>query len=369
MQSVRIQHRGHGTPRERGREKAPARVARLAAQARAQHDGIRPLERFHRRGLELLQERRFDGQNIGQAGARGGDGFFGGHELHEPRPGGERGARGVQGGARHPIGAAHHAHAAAIAFMHRGLEPRQPRRGPRVGHEHRPGGIGRREADVHDHQGAAPFTGEQVAAARAAEGHRELGADGTVRLATREIEPRRTVEREHGRAVPRQPVGEREDVALGGARRSGAQQGVHGDRGLRPRLVTRQLPHAVHARQRAVVDGVVRFGIERGDPDRHARGVERAGEDPAVAAVVPRPGRDEHAARHRRRPLADEHLRRGPARRLHEDATGNAVLGARQRVPRGRLGGRQHRHRVHGINTPPYPTTCESSPDTHPECR
>jgi hypothetical protein len=219
-----------------------------------------------------------------------------------------------------------------------------------IGHEQRPPGIGWREADVHDHHLAAPIAREQVAAARATEGDRALRADGPVGLAARHVEAGRPVDREDGRAAGRELSGERQDVALGGPRGAGAEQGVYRHGRLRPRLLAPHLTHAIHARQRAVVDGVVGLGIHGRDPHGDARGVQRAREHPAVAAVVARAGGDEHS------PLGgefgDEDLRRRAPRRLHEDAAGHAILRARRGIPRRRFGRRQHRNWIHGITTP-----------------
>jgi len=66
-----------------------------------------------------------------------------------------------------------------------------------------------------------------------------------------------------------------------------------------------------------------------------AAGVQRAGEHPAVAAVVPRARGDQHSAGLRSQKFSEQHGRGGAAGRLHQHATGHAELGARHRVPRG----------------------------------
>src|SRR6267143_6194608 len=68
------------------------------------------------------------------------------------------------------------AHTSAVALVHRRLQARQANRGPGIAHEHGPGGIGRREADVDDDDLAAPLARQKMAAPRAAEGDRELRA-------------------------------------------------------------------------------------------------------------------------------------------------------------------------------------------------
>ena len=275
----------------------------------------------------------------------------------------------MQRGTGHAGRAADHGDATAIAFVHRGMQSRQPRARPGVGHEYRPRRVGRRQPDVHDDELAAPLAGDEVAAAWAAEGDRHLGAHRAVGFAAREIEPGGAVDGEHRGGVRDEALRHREDVAARGAGGPGAEQRVYHHRGRRPRLVAPQLAHAVDPRQGAVVDGVVGLGIEGADPHGDAGSVQGAGQDPAVAAVVPCPRDDERAARHHLWEFLDEHAGAGAARRFHEHAARYAVLRARRRVPARGLGRGKHGERVHGITTPPYPTTALSSPVTHPECR
>ena len=173
-----------------------------------------------------------------------------------------------------------------------------------------------------------------------------------MRLAAREIEAGGPVDGEHGGGVGNEALRHREHVAARGAGGAGAEQRVHGQGRGGPRLVAPQLADAVHAREGAIVDGVVGLGVQRADPHGDAGGVERAGEDPAVAPVVPRPGDDERAACHHVAKLRHQHARAGAARRFHEHAAGDAVLGAGGGVPGGRVGCREHGDRVHGITTP-----------------
>src|SRR2546426_12819430 len=88
---------------------------------------------------------------------------------------------------------------------------------------------------------------------------------------------------------------------------------------------------------------------------------------PSVAAVVTRPGDDQRSAGEHGGIVAHDQVRDRASRGVHQDAGRNAVLGAGGRVPRGGLGRGQHGDRVHGITTPPYPTTASSSPVTMPE--
>src|SRR6266540_2146999 len=190
-------------------------------------------------------------------------------------------------------------------------------------------------------------------AARAAEGHRDLGANRPVSLAAREVEPGGPVDRGDGRAVGDEPLREGEDVAARGTRGAGAEQGVHGHGGRGPRLLAADLPHPVHAGERAVVDRVVGLGIEGGDPHGNAAGVQRARHHPAVTAVVARPGDDERAARQHLGRLAQQYLRDGAPRGLHQHAGRNAVLRARGRIPGGGFGRREDGNGIHVITTPP----------------
>src|SRR3989475_13319319 len=70
--------------------------------------------------------------------------------------------------------------------------------------------------------------------------------------------------------------------------------------------------------------------------------------------------------------VAHDQVRDRASRGVHQDAGRNAVLGAGGRVPRGGLGRGQHGDRVHGITTPPYPTTASSRSEERrvgKECR
>ncbi|OLB67873.1 MAG: hypothetical protein AUI09_01850 [Gemmatimonadetes bacterium 13_2_20CM_2_66_5] len=190
-----------------------------------------------------------------------------------------------------------------------------------------------------------------------------------MRLAAREIEPRRSVDRHDGRAVLGHALREGKHVPLRGTHSPGPEQGIDGNRGLRPRFLATQLAHAVETRERAIVDRVVRLGIDRGDPDRNAGRVQRAREHPAIAAVVARARGDQHPTGQRVRKLGDEHLRDGATGGLHQHPAGHAILRARGRIPGRHLARRQNRNRIHGITTPAYPTTRALSPETQPEWR
>ena len=326
---------------------------RLAPQAGPDDQGIRPFERLRRLLLELGPERRLHRQHVGEARARRVDRFRPGDELHESGAGGERRPGGVQRGARHSVGAAYDGDAPSVALVHRRGQLGQPRTCPQIGDEHGPRRIARREADVHDHDLAAPLAGEEVATSRAAERHGDASAHRPVGFTAREVEPRRSVDRQDRRGVGDEPLRQREHVSAGGARRPGAEQRVHRDGRGGPWLVSPDLGDAVDASQGAVVDRVVSLGIEPGRPHGDARDVQRAGRHPTVAAVVPGPGGHQRAAREHLRKLAHDHLCDGPARRLHQHPAGDVILGARRRVPGGGLGRREHWNRVHGITTPP----------------
>ena len=348
---VRVNDGGDGPAGERRLEELGA-LGR-AAEAGAQDQGVGPFQRRRRLGLEVGPERGLDREHVGEGRARGRHAPGGRDELHEPRARRERPAGRVQRRARHAVRPAHHGHAAAVALVHRGRELGEAGARPPVRDEQRPARIGRREPGVHDDHLPAPFARQQVAAARTAEGHRQLRAHRPVGLAAREVEPGGAVDRHDGRGVGDEPLRQREHVAAGGARGARAEQRIHRDRRRGPRLLAAQLVHAVEPGERPVVDRVVRLGIDGRHPDGDARRVQRACDDPAIAAVVPRPGGDEHTALHRVRALAHQHLGDGAARGVHEHARGDAELRARRRVPGGGFGGREHRNRVHGITTPP----------------
>ena len=204
-------------------------------------------------------------------------------------------------------------------------------------------------------------------AARAAERHRQLGAHRAVRLAAREVESRRAVDRDHGRPVGHQALRQRQDVTTRRPRGARAEQRVDDHRGGGPRLVTTGLAHAVHPCERAVVDRIVGLGVERGHPNGDAARVQGARQHPPVATVVSGPRDDQRAAGEHRGILAHEQVRDSTPRALHEHPRGDAVLRAGGGVPRGRVRRGKYRERVHGITTPPYPTTAVSSPVTIPE--
>ena len=180
-----------------------------------------------------------------------------------------------------------------------------------------------------------------------------------MRLSARQIEPRGSVDRHNGSAVLRQALRQREHVALRGTGGPGAEQRIDGNGGLRPGFLATQLAHAVEPGERAIVDCVVGFGIERGDPDRNADCVQRAREHPAIAPVVARARGDQDAppapapapgecVRH----LVNQYLRDGATRGLHQHATGHPILRPCRRIPRRRFARREHRNRIHGITTP-----------------
>ncbi len=271
--------------------------------------------------------------------------------------------------AAHPVRAANHAHAAAVALVHLRREPRQPAGRPAVGDEHRPHRVGGRESDVHDDDLAAPLARQEVTAPRPTERDGEAGVNGTVRFTAREIEPRRSVDGEDGRPVGGQPVRERQHVSLGGTCRAGAEQRIYGNGGLRPGFFPPQLAHAVQTREGAIVDRVIGLRIDGRDPHGNPGGVERAGDHPAVPAVIPGARGDQDTAGRCLGQLGDEHLHGGSARRLHQYTARHAILGARRRIPRRRFARRQNRNRIHGITTPAYPTTRALSPETQPEWR
>src|SRR5207237_7943996 len=167
------------------------------------------------RGLELVAERRFDGQYIGKTRLRGGDRFARGDQFHKASPGGEGGAGGVQRGAAHAVGSADNTDTAAIAFMHLRREPRQPFRRPRVGDEYRPCGVGRRKSDVDDDDLAAPLARKQVTTPRAAECHGDVRTYRSMRLTPREGEARRPIDRKNRRAVSLEPLRASEPLPRG----------------------------------------------------------------------------------------------------------------------------------------------------------
>jgi hypothetical protein len=170
--------------------------------------------------------------------------------------------------------------------------------------------------------------------------------------ATREIKTGGTVDRDNWRAVGGEPLGERQHVTFrrtGGTR---AEQGVDRHRGLGPGFVAAQLAHPVQPRERAIVDCIVRLGIESSNAHRNPRRMQCARDHPAVAPIVSRAACDQHATCDRRGGLGDEHLCDRAARRFHQDTTRHAILRARRRIPRCRFGRREHRNQIHEITTP-----------------
>src|SRR5256885_1023974 len=135
------------------------------------------------------------------------------------------------------------------------------------------------------------------------------------------------------------------------AHTSVTSRGQRGSAGGRPMATATILPP--HPRART--------GPRRGPP--HPSGSP----PPPIAAVVPRPGDDQGPTGQHRGVVAYDQVRDRAARGLHQHAGGNPVLCAGGRIPGGGLGRGQHRDRVHGITTPPYPTTASSSPVTMPE--
>ena len=361
---------------DHGRNRAPAQhlrderlACRLSPEPGAEHHGIRPLERFGSGRIEILTERRFDGQYIGKTRLRGGNRFARGDQLHESRSRGQGGASGVQRSAAHAVGAADDAHPATIAFMHLRREPVQPLGRPRVGDEPRPCRVGRRKADVDNHDLAAPLAREQVATPRTAERDGDLRAYRAMRFTAREVEPGRSVHGQGRRSVFHQALCQSKNVSLCRPNGTRAKERVDRDCRLGPGFFTPELTHTVEPRQGAVVDRVIGLGIDRDDPHRNARGVERARDDPTITTVVPGARGDQHATRDYVAELRHGHLRDGAARGLHQDSARNPILRARLGIPRRRFTCREDRNWVHGITTPAYPTTRLLSPDAQPEWR
>ncbi len=367
MKGVGVDHGRHRAPAQHLRDELLA--CGLSPESRAEHHGIRPLERFGSGWIETFTERRFDGQYIGKTRLRGGNRFARGDQLHESRSRGEGGASGVQRGTAHAVGAADDAHPAAIALMHLRREPGQPLGRPRVGDEQRPCRVGRGKTDVDNHDLAAPLAREQVATPRTAECDGDLRPHRSMRFAAREVEPGWPVYGQDWRSVFHQALRQSKNVSLGRANRTRAEERVDRDRRLRPCFFAPELTHTIEPRQGAVVDRIIGLGIDCDDPHRNAGGVERARHDPTITTVVPGARGDQHATRDHVRELRHQHLRDGAARGLHQDTARNPILRARLRIPRGRFTCRENRNWVHGITTPAYPTTRALSPVAQPEWR
>ena len=194
-----VEHRRDGSPGQHGLQE---RLARAVSPEPGTHDErVRPVDRVAQRGLERGTERGFDGQHVGQAGAGRFDRRLGGDQAHESRPRREGRARGVERGAGHPVRAADHGHASAVALVHRRQELGQPRGGPGVGHEKRQCRVGVRQADIDHDDAAARVARHEMPAPRSAERDGQLRAHGTVRLAARQVESRGPVDRHDGGAV------------------------------------------------------------------------------------------------------------------------------------------------------------------------
>ena len=225
-----------------------ARGAWFTPEPWPKHDGVRALERLSCRGLELLTERRFDGQYVGKTRLRGGDRFARGNQLHKAGSGGKGTTGGMECGPRHAVGAADNTDTAAIAVVHLRREPRHPFRRPRIGDEHGPCGVGRRKPDVDDHDLTAPLARKQVPTPWAAERHGDLRAYRSMRFTAREVEARRSIDRQNGCAVSLEPLREREHLALCRANRTGPEQRVDRDGCLRPCFFAPELAHTVEPR-------------------------------------------------------------------------------------------------------------------------
>jgi hypothetical protein len=136
MQCVGIDDRGHWSALEHSCNEVGSR--RLTTQTGTKHKRVSPLEGLSNCGLELPAEGRLDREYIRETRRCGGNRVARGDELHETSPGGEGGTRGMECRAAHSVGTADDTHPAAVPLVHLRRKPRQPRRCPRIGHQHRP---------------------------------------------------------------------------------------------------------------------------------------------------------------------------------------------------------------------------------------
>ena len=179
---------------------------------------------------------------------------------------------------------------------------RQPVGGHRVGHERRPGGVRRRQSDVH-HDDVADFVArEEVTTPRRAEGDREVGPRRTPRRAGEQVHAGRAVEGDHRHPEVPQPLDER------GGRRprrpggTGAEDGVDHERrpsatGRRARL--RGRPRRGRCDRTRALSGES-VPASAATQTGNVVAMQHPGEHPAVAAVVAGPAATSDATAERR---------------------------------------------------------------------
>ena len=180
--------------------------------------------------------------------------------------------------------------------------------------------------------------GEQMPAANAAEGDREIGAWRAVHDARSEVDAGRSVDGDDRHFEIGEPVEQRRHRRAWRAGCAGAEQRVHRQPDARPRPVgaTSRTPSARRERHRRRA-AERRFPASAVDPDRHAEPMQRAGDDPAVAAVVARPGATSTPSRSRRGEVAPRIRRQRRGRRTPSAWPGRSRPHAASLIPGRRI--------------------------------